>query len=109
MAKLAQEAIKACPKTKLVLSGYSQGAMVVHSALENGVDASTVSAVALFGDPENGEAVTGVDKSKVLEICGNSDFICDAGGSDVSGSHLSYGADAGKAADFIIKTSGLST
>ena len=106
MAKLAEKAITACPKTKLVLSGYSQGAMVVHSALST-FDGGKVSAIAVFGDPLNGEAFKGVDKSKVIEVCGSSDFICDRGPTNVSGSHLSYGSDAQKAADFIVKATGL--
>ena len=107
MAKLANEALKACPKTKLVLSGYSQGAMVVHNALSSGLDGSSVSAIVVFGDPINGESFKGVDSSRALEVCRSSDFICDHGPINVSGSHLSYGSDAGKAADFVVKTIGL--
>jgi cutinase len=108
MASLAKQALSACPKTKLVLSGYSQGAMVVHNALSSrGVNGANVAAVALFGDPLNGEAVQGVDKSKVDEVCGSSEFICDHGPTSGSGSHLSYGSDAAAAAKFIISATGL--
>ena len=35
MAQLTQQALKACPSTKVVLAGYSQGAEQVHGALMN--------------------------------------------------------------------------
>lgn len=108
MAKLAKEALAACPNTKLVLSGYSQGAMVVHNAIsEQGLDGSDVAAIVVFGDPFNGEAFKDVDSSKVLEVCGSSDVVCIAGKSDETGSHLSYGKDAEQAATFVIKAAGL--
>lgn len=106
MAKLAQQALKQCPKTKLVLSGYSQGAMVVHQAL-GGLSTGDVSAVVVFGDPLNGQAWKNIDASKVLDVCGSSDFICDHGPTDTSGSHLSYGSSAQKAAGFAVKAAGL--
>ena len=71
MAELANKTASACPDTKIVMSGYSQGAQVVHNAMSkvaamsnttgNNVDvASRVSSVVLFGDPRNGTAVAGV-------------------------------------------------
>ena len=50
MANLVAQALRQCPNTKIALSGYSQGACVVHNAVEQqGVDASKVGAVVLFG------------------------------------------------------------
>lgn len=107
MASLAQQAKQKCPKTKIVLSGYSQGAMVVHNALGK-FDGSNVAAVIVFGDPMNGMSFKGVDKSKALEVCGSSDFLCDRAGSDlkVNGSHLSYTSSATQAAAWVAKTVG---
>lgn len=52
MAKLANQALSQCPGTKVVLSGYSQGAMVVHNAVQkSGFAAGNVAAAVLFGDP----------------------------------------------------------
>lgn len=54
MASLAEQALKQCPTTKVVLAGYSQGGLVVHYATaagEGALPAADVSAVALFGDP----------------------------------------------------------
>lgn len=104
MAQLAQQAISACPDTKLVLSGYSQGAMVVHNALGD-FDGSKVAAVLAFGDPLNGRDFSGVDAGKVLEICGDSDFLCSSGGTNVSGGHISYSDDGAQAAEFAVQVS----
>ena len=107
MASQAQSILSFCPDTKLVLSGYSQGAMVVHNALSSqGLDGSKVAAAVLFGDPFNGQALDGVDASKVKEFCGGADTLCAAGGTSGSGSHLSYGGDADAAAQFIVSAVG---
>ncbi|KAK5126991.1 hypothetical protein LTR85_008350 [Meristemomyces frigidus] len=106
MAKLAQQALSECPNTKVVLSGYSQGAMVVHNALGS-LSSGDVASVVVFGDPLNGESFKNVDKSKVLDVCGSSDFVCDHGPTDASGSHLSYHSSAQKAATFIKQATGL--
>ncbi|KAF2223527.1 cutinase-domain-containing protein [Elsinoe ampelina] len=99
MVQLANQALQKCPDTNLVLSGYSQGAMVVHAALQGGVDGSKVAAVATFGDPLNGQAFRGVDNSKVVQVCGSADALC-AGRGQTSGSggHTSYGSQTGAAA-----------
>ena len=50
MASLVSQALSQCPNTKIALSGYSQGACVVHNAVQqSGVSASSVGAVVLFG------------------------------------------------------------
>ena len=46
MAMFAAQAVQQCPTTKLVLSGYSQGAQQVHGALLN-MDQATTSKVAV--------------------------------------------------------------
>lgn len=103
MAAQAQSILSSCPQTKLVLGGYSQGAMVVHNTLSaQGLDGSKVAAVVAFGDPFNGQDFEGVDAAKTKEFCGSADGLCSAGGSNGSGSHLSYGADADAASEFIV-------
>lgn len=69
MAQLAQQALKQCPDTKVILGGYSQGAMVVHNALGT-VDGSKIAAVAAFGDPMNGQSFKGVADNNVVRYCG---------------------------------------
>jgi hypothetical protein len=52
LVQLADNRAHACPREKLVLAGYSQGAQVVHSALSQLTSvASHIGAVVLFGDP----------------------------------------------------------
>lgn len=53
MADLTTQAVADCPGSKVIMSGYSQGAQLVHNAAEL-MDAAAVSQVAgtvLFGDP----------------------------------------------------------
>ncbi|KIJ53986.1 carbohydrate esterase family 5 protein [Sphaerobolus stellatus SS14] len=91
-----------CPQTKIIMSGYSQGAQLVHKAapqLSSAVQ-SRVDAIVMFGDPDDGQALPGVLNSRSLTFCAQGDDIC-AGGSIINAAHLSYGADAGQAASFV--------
>ncbi|KAI3391065.1 hypothetical protein diail_8070 [Diaporthe ilicicola] len=122
MAALANKTASACPNTKLVMAGYSQGAQVVHNAMQkvaamsnttsaNGtknVDvASRVSSVVLFGDPRNGTAVAGVDQARVLSLCNAQDDICAKGGDIITLDHLTYNRNAPQAAMFVMQKSAL--
>lgn len=108
MASQAKQVLSSCPNSKVVLSGYSQGAMVVHNALSSqDLDGSKIAAVVAFGDPLNGQKFEGVDAAKTKEFCGSSDFLCSSGGSTGSGSHLDYTGDADAAAKFIVQATGL--
>ena len=50
MASEVTTILSRCPNTKIALSGYSQGACVVHNAAASqGLDDSKISAVVLFG------------------------------------------------------------
>lgn len=109
MASNVKQALAQCPKTKIVVSGYSQGGLVVHNAFNSqGLTSTQVSAAMMFGDEGNGQAFGNLQASKVLEICATGDLICNGSGSLViTQAHLSYGADADQAAQFIISTLGL--
>ncbi|GLB42494.1 putative catalyzes the hydrolysis of cutin, a polyester that forms the structure of plant cuticle [Lyophyllum shimeji] len=92
-----------CPNTKIVISGYSQGAQVTHlaagmlsSAIQNRVNAAVV-----FGDPDNGQAFPGPIAGRSKTFCAAGDNIC-AGGILVLPPHLSYGANAPAAASFVV-------
>ena len=51
MANEVKAILSRCPNTKIALSGYSQGACVVHNAVQSqGLDSSKISAVVLFGE-----------------------------------------------------------
>jgi cutinase len=107
MAALVDTALTQCPSTKIVLVGYSQGAMVVHSAFSNGLTSSKVSGAVLFGDPLKKQAIGDLSADKVKQFCGTSDTICGGGGDGgATGSHISYGASADAAASFAIEAAG---
>ncbi|CAA9965572.1 Cutinase [Pyrenophora teres f. maculata] len=108
MADLVQLAKKQCPSTKIIVSGYSQGAMVVHNAFSKGVSAEDVAGAVMFGDPLKRQAISGLAADKIKEFCGTADQICGGGGDGgATGSHLSYGSSAEAAATFAIQAAGL--
>lgn len=84
-----------CPNTKIIVSGYSQGAMVAHNLLAWAhADArSHVAGVVTFGDPFNGAKIYGFDSGLIHTECDPSDNICQ-GGSMILPAHLGYGGAA---------------
>ncbi|PYH40333.1 cutinase-domain-containing protein [Aspergillus saccharolyticus JOP 1030-1] len=106
MASLVKEALSECPNTKVVLGGYSQGAMVVHNAASS-LSAGEIQAAVLFGDPLKMTSVGKLASSKVKEFCATGDPVCE-NGADVM-AHLSYGSDAQAAAQFLVSAVGLSS
>ncbi|KAL8364822.1 hypothetical protein RB595_003886 [Gaeumannomyces hyphopodioides] len=102
MAQMVTSKAAACPNTKIVMAGYSQGGQLVHNAAKQLSPnmASRVSAAVIFGDPKNGEPVAQIPASRTMVICNTGDNIC-SGGILILPPHLTYGADAGKAARFI--------
>ncbi|PQE04585.1 hypothetical protein CJF32_00009448 [Rutstroemia sp. NJR-2017a WRK4] len=106
MASLINSASTKCPKAKLVLGGYSQGAQLVHNAAKTLSAAVTakIAAVVVFGDPDRGQAVGTVATSKVDSICHAQDIICTGSGGFET--HLTYGDDAPAAASFIVSAVG---
>jgi cutinase len=108
-----------CPSTKIVLSGYSQGAQLVANAAGkiSAANAARVVAgkfasafatqlptnfhpVVNFGDPNGGRALSKIPSSKVLTVCHSGDNICE-GGSSITAAHLNYQQDAPAAATFV--------
>jgi cutinase len=101
-----------CPKTKIVLGGYSQGAGVMDMTSHrlSPQVANHVAAVALFGNPQSSYAkslsdsqIPAIDPGyspKTIEICLPNDNICAEGGSIIA--HLGYIPDAtNQAATFV--------
>ncbi|KAK1141143.1 hypothetical protein N8T08_009310 [Aspergillus melleus] len=105
MASLVQQALKQCPNTKVVLGGYSQGAMVVHNAASK-LSAGQISGAVLFGDPFKAQAVGKLDKSKTKEFCASGDPVCENGFNVMA--HVTYGGKAKEAAQFLVQAAGLS-
>ncbi|KAG6907189.1 hypothetical protein DXG01_010032 [Tephrocybe rancida] len=102
MAGLVTTKASSCPSTKIVISGYSQGAQVTHLAagkLSSSVQ-SRVNAAVVFGDPDNGQAFPGPINGHVKTFCALGDLIC-LGQPIVLAPHLSYGANAAAAARFV--------
>lgn len=106
LAALIHQTHTLCPSTKLIISGYSQGAQVVHNAAQilSASDSAFVNAVLLFGDPNNGYPVGTIPAQKVYTDCHAGDNIC-AHGDQVLEPHLSYCQDVGKAAAFALARS----
>ncbi|KAL9126455.1 MAG: hypothetical protein Q9217_004493 [Psora testacea] len=102
LADLTEQAARQCPDTQIVLSGYSQGAQVVHlgEAKISPETAARVAAVVLFGDPKKGQALKNIDESKVKTFCFIADLICEAL-PVVDTYHLSYAVNAIPAAQFV--------
>lgn len=125
-----QQIAAECPDTKIVLGGYSQGAAVAGYSTSSSVPAgfvlpaglsgpmpasvaSHVSAVVLFGTPNNWVlnvadrgappiAIGDLYAGKTLQLCAVGDPICYPGGLDRS-AHSSYKSNgmAVQAADFV--------
>jgi len=105
MAALINQALATCPKTKIIASGYSQGAMVVHNAFSaQGINKHLVKGVVLFGDPfiPSMPAVGDMPPGRVKSFCATGDLVCELAIFNVTAAHLSYGANAQEAANFII-------
>ncbi|RYP23583.1 hypothetical protein DL767_008775 [Monosporascus sp. MG133] len=105
MAELVKKAVDQCPDSAIVMSGYSQGAMLVHKAANQLGDVSSkVTASVTFGDPFQRQKVAGVQNQKVF--CNVGDGVC-SGTFIITPAHLTYGSDASAAADFVAQAVGL--
>ncbi|CAA9966898.1 hypothetical protein CFE70_010331 [Pyrenophora teres f. teres 0-1] len=102
MFNLINQAISQCPSTKIVVTGYSQGAQLVHTATQrlSAAAAARVTAVVTFGDADRDESFGSVAASKVLIICHEGDNICD-NGIIITPQHRNYEIDAPTAAAFV--------
>lgn len=82
----------------------SQGAQIVHLSTALLGTFPQISAVVLFGDPDEGKAIScltpAANSADVLTICHDGDLICD-GQPIVLPAHLTYGLDGIKAAGFV--------
>jgi cutinase len=75
MVKRLESQVKACPESKFVLSGYSQGGMVTTQALGKLTShANRVIAVVLYGAGD-GSGVNAAFKQKTIANCAPGDFV----------------------------------
>jgi cutinase len=109
LAADVKQALSQCPNTKIVVSGYSQGGLVVHNAFSSqGLTSSQVSAAVVFGDPFNGQKIGNLASSSIKEYCASGDSVCNGSGTyAITQAHTTYGSNADDAANFIIQTLGL--
>ncbi len=96
-----QGTVANCPKTRIVLGGYSQGATVIDLSTEQMPPpvADHVAAVALFGEPSSGfssmlyggqplPTISPRYAAKTISLCAPDDPICTGGGNIMA--HVSY-------------------
>jgi hypothetical protein len=79
-----------------------QGAQVASKAMAqlSADEAANVGAVVLFGNPNGDDPVPNTDAADVEVFCNTGDLIC-AGTATILPPHLTYGSDAGAAANFV--------
>lgn len=98
-------AVAKCPNAQFVVSGYSQGAAVVHGAIPGLSDAvkAQIAAAVTFGDTmkeQDDGQIPDFDTSKTLIICNDGDLVCD-GTLIVTSAHLDYTSSVPTAVSFI--------
>ncbi|KAH7020792.1 cutinase [Microdochium trichocladiopsis] len=95
-----------CPSAKIFVSGYSQGAALVHRAVEQLSTAvkAKVAAAVTFGDTQkqqDGGRIPSFDTAKTLIICRSGDKVCQ-GTLTITSAHLDYSPLAPQGAAFMV-------
>ncbi|KAF2812172.1 cutinase-domain-containing protein [Mytilinidion resinicola] len=102
VASLANLAASKCPGSQIVLSGYSEGAEIIHRAGQNLSNVtSSIKAVVVFGDLMNGQPIANVHASAVKSFCAFGDVLCGQPSIIMPGAHTSYDDVTPEAADFV--------
>lgn len=84
-----------CPDTKVVLGGYSKGAMVCHRV---GANSGNVVGAVTFGDPLKMQPMPSTSAWKMF--CAIGDPVCENGFNMMA--HLTYGQNIGTAVSFLV-------
>jgi cutinase len=105
--RLFQLAVKKCPNTVVTGGGYSQGAAIMHRAIEKLPEdvKARIAAILLYGDtqyPVDGPRIKGFPPDKVKTICKPDDGVC-KGMITVSAGHMSYSAKAAEGASWVVQ------
>ncbi|KAI1453225.1 carbohydrate esterase family 5 protein [Annulohypoxylon moriforme] len=106
MRALITQAATQCPTAKLVVSGYSQGAALVHRSVE-AADTSVkdrIFAAVTYGDTQkaqDNDQIPNFDTGKTLILCHDGDKVCE-GTLIVTDAHHGYSDLAPEAVGFII-------
>lgn len=106
MASLIANVSSTCPDSQIVVSGYSQGAAMVHRAIEQINNATVINQIVAsvtFGDTQkeqDGSQIPNLDPAKTLILCNTGDKVCD-GTLIITKAHLNYTGKVQQASDFI--------
>ncbi|KAI8949766.1 carbohydrate esterase family 5 protein [Xylaria longipes] len=105
-ADLITKAATDCPSSKLVISGYSQGAALVHAAAKQltAAVAAKVAAAVTYGDTrkkQDGGVIPKIDASRGLILCHDGDLVCQ-GSLIITDAHHDYDDLAPTAVSFIV-------
>ncbi|QDS71838.1 hypothetical protein FKW77_009838 [Venturia effusa] len=102
MVAMVRKLEKECPQTRVVLSGYSQGAEQVRGALMGLEGGGMVAAAITFGDPLQNQKFANIDASRTKVNCAPGDQVCNEA-FVVGAAHLSYGSngDIGDSVEFV--------
>lgn len=98
MAKHFKTVKLQCPDSKIFVSGYSQGAIVVHNTFKKGISASDFTGALMFDDPLRTQSISSLKTDNVKEFCATADSIYDTR-DNPQDSHISYGSVAEEAVD----------
>lgn len=95
-----------CPKAKIFVAGYSQGAALVHRAVEQLPAAvkAKIAAAVTFGDTQkkqDGGRIPTFDTAKTLIICRDGDKVCE-GTLTITSAHQDYSPLAPQGAAFMV-------
>ncbi|KAH6647845.1 cutinase [Truncatella angustata] len=105
MATLIRTVANTCPSAKILLSGYSQGAAMVHASVKrlSTTVQARINAAVTFGDTRNeqdGGQIPGISADRTLIICNDGDLVCD-GTLQITSAHLAYGSRVPEAVSFL--------
>ncbi|KAK8045449.1 cutinase [Apiospora rasikravindrae] len=105
MATLIGQVASKCPSSSIVISGYSQGAAMVHRAAEKLTAAARarVAAAVTFGDTQKAQdnsRVPTIDAGKTRIFCNDGDRVCE-GTLIITGAHSDYTGSVAPAVSFI--------
>lgn len=106
MATLINTVASTCPNADILLSGYSQGAAMVHASVKRLTAAvkARINAAVTFGDTRNtqdGGQIPGLSTDRTLIICNDGDLVCD-GTLEITAAHLRYGPRVPEAVAFLV-------
>ncbi|KAI1486755.1 cutinase [Biscogniauxia mediterranea] len=105
MRALITKAATDCPNSAIAVSGYSQGAALVHRSVESATTAvkNKIVAAVTFGDTQKAQdddKIPNFDASKTLILCHDGDKVCE-GTLIITDAHSDYDDLAPTGADYI--------